>query len=121
MKLARRDFLKRSALGIGGMLVGARLGAMEPGASEKAAPKFFDPFERVPLGKSGLKVSRVCMGTGTSGIRQESNQTRLGRENLHRLLRDAYENGIRTFDLADQYGSHPYLGPAMQGVPRDNY
>jgi 1-deoxyxylulose-5-phosphate synthase len=126
MKIQRREFLKRSAIGLGGMFVGARLGAAAEisnstttGAS--SIPKYFDPFERVTLGKTGLKVSRLCMGTGTSGVQQQSNQTRLGRDNLNRLLRDALERGVRTFDCADQYGSHPYLASAMKDVPREKY
>lgn len=125
MNIQRREFLKWSAIGLGGMLVGARLGAIETVNSTPSAAspftKYFDPFERVSLGKTGLKVSRLCMGTGTSGVQQQSNQTRLGRDNLNRLLRDAMERGIRTFDCADQYGSHPYLASAMKGVPRDKY
>src|SRR5438067_1625144 len=121
MQLKRREFLKRSAIGGVGMLVGARLGAIEIDKTpDKKPARRFDPFERVTLGKSGLKVSRVCMGTGTSGIQQQSNQTRLGEDHFRRLLRDAYERGVRTFDLADQYGTHPYLIPALDGVPRDN-
>ena len=125
MKIQRREFLKRSAIGLGGMFVGARLGAIEvasPAASSASSfPKYFDPFERITLGKTGLKVSRLTMGTGTSGVQQQSNQTRLGRDNLNRLLRDALERGIRTFDCADQYGSHPYLATAMKDVPREKY
>jgi aryl-alcohol dehydrogenase-like predicted oxidoreductase len=125
MKIQRREFLKRSAIGLGGMLVGARLGAIEassPATSgANSIPKYFDPFERVTLGKTGLKVSRLCMGTGTSGVQHQSNQTRLGRDNLNRLLRDALDRGIRTFDCADQYGSHPYLAAAMKNVPREKY
>jgi myo-inositol catabolism protein IolS len=116
MQIGRREFLKRSALGVGGVLVGAHLGAVETSQSS-----YFDPFERVTLGNSGLTVSRVCMGTGTHGVAHESNQTRLGRANFQRLLREAYERGIRTFDLADQYGTHSYLMPALEGVPRDNF
>lgn len=125
MKIQRREFLKRSAIGLGGMLVGTQLRALDVSnptpAPSITSPKYFDPFERVTLGKTGLKVSRLCMGTGTSGVRQQSNQTRLGREYLTRLLRDALERGVRTFDCADQYGSHPYLAAAMKDVPRDKY
>jgi aryl-alcohol dehydrogenase-like predicted oxidoreductase len=125
MKIQRREFLKRSAIGLGGMLVGARLGAVEVSGQTRAGasslPKYFDPFERVILGKTGLKVSRLCMGTGTSGVQHQSNQTRLGRDNLNRLLREALDRGIRTFDCADQYGSHPYLAAAMKDVPREKY
>ena len=114
--LQRREFLKKSALGVGGLLVGAPLGA-----AEKVPPQCFDPYELVPLGKSGLKFSRVCMGTGMRGGNRQSNQTRLGREPFQKLLRDAYERGVRTYDLADLYGSHSYLPPALAGLPRDKY
>lgn len=123
MKILRRDFLRRSAIGLSGMFFGTRLRAIEASSPTptSANTKYFDPFERVTLGKSGLKFSRLCMGTGTSGGRNRSDQTRLGRDNLNRLLRDALERGIRTFDCADQYGSHSYLAEAMKDVPRDKY
>jgi len=55
------------------------------------------------------------------GGQRQSNQTRLGRENFQRLLRDAHDRGVRTFDLADLYGSHTYLPTAMDGLARDQY
>jgi aryl-alcohol dehydrogenase-like predicted oxidoreductase len=125
MKIVRREFLKRSALGVGGMLLGSRMASADtpaaPTAQSGAIPTYFDPFEKVALGKSGLKPSRVCMGTGTHGVAQQSNQTRLGSDNFDQLLRDAYERGVRTFDSADQYGTHPYIARAFKDVPRDSY
>jgi aryl-alcohol dehydrogenase-like predicted oxidoreductase len=116
MKILRREFLKKSALGVGGVLVGAQL------AQAKAPPeKYFDPFALVPLGKTGLKCSRVCMGTGMRGGKRQSNQTRKGRDPFQRLLRDAYERGVRTYDLADLYGTHSYVTPALEGIPREKY
>ena len=38
-----------------------------------------------------------------------------------KLLRDAYDRGVRTYDLADLYGSHTYLPPALAGLSRDSY
>ncbi len=61
------------------------------------------------------------MGTGSHGWQRQSNQTREGRNGFQKLLRDAHKRGIRTFDLADLYGSHTYLPPAMASVPRDQY
>jgi len=116
MKIKRREFLKRSAAGVGGMFLAT-------GLAESAKPEAvkFDPYETVPLGKSKLKVSRVCMGTGSKGGHRESNQTRLGKENLEALIKGAYERGVRLFDLADLYGSHPYLIPALKDIPRSDY
>jgi aryl-alcohol dehydrogenase-like predicted oxidoreductase len=116
MKIQRREFLKKTALGVGGALVGAPLGA-----ADSASAKTFDPYALVPLGKTDLKFSRVCMGTGMRGGQRSSNQTRKGREFFQRLLRDGYERGIRTYDLADLYGTHTYLPPALAGIPRDEY
>jgi len=70
----------------------------------------------VPLGKTGLKVSRIGMGTGMSGSNRESNQTRLGKEKFTALLKEGYARGVRMFDMADLYGSMPYVGPALKDV-----
>jgi aryl-alcohol dehydrogenase-like predicted oxidoreductase len=87
----------------------------------ESKPACFDPYETVSLGKTGIKVSRFCMGTGVHGGNRESNHTRMGKEKLEALLHGAYDRGVRLFDLADLYGTHPYLLPAMKGIPRDNY
>jgi aryl-alcohol dehydrogenase-like predicted oxidoreductase len=115
MKIKRREFFKQSALGVGGMLVSTKL------ARADAPTKYFEPYEKVPLGKTKLEWSRVCMGTGVRGGNRESNQTRMGKENFEALLRGAHERGVRVFDLADLYGTHPYVLPALKGIPRDNY
>jgi aryl-alcohol dehydrogenase-like predicted oxidoreductase len=116
MRIKRREFLKRSAIGVGGLIVGR---ASSPATESK--PTFFDPYEPVALGRSGLKVSRFCLGTGAHGSNRQSNQTRLGKEKFESLINGAYDRGVRLFDLADLYGTHPYLLPALKTVPRDKY
>ncbi|MGA3285595.1 MAG: aldo/keto reductase [Verrucomicrobiota bacterium] len=116
MKIPRREFIGKSALVVGGLMLGTALPSLA--ASEAAN---FDPYEIVPLGKPGLKVSRVCIGTGSNGFFRSSNQTRLGRNSFEALLRGAYDRGIRMFDLADAYGSHSYLIPALKGIPRRDF
>jgi len=116
MNIPRREFLKRSAVGVSGLITGL---AASHGADTK--PTHFDPFEPVKLGKSGLKVSRFCMGTGVHGGNRESNQTRMGKEKFTALIQGAHERGVGLFDLADLYGTHPFLIPALQGIPRDRY
>ena len=116
MKIKRREFLKRSALSVSGMLVTANFARPAESKSIK-----FDPYEAVPLGKSKLKVSRVVLGTGVKGGNRQSNQTRMGKEKFEGLIRGAYERGVRWFDLADLYGTHPYLIPALKQIPRADY
>ncbi|MGH2369404.1 MAG: aldo/keto reductase, partial [Chloroflexota bacterium] len=77
-------------------------------------------MQRVTLGKTGIEVSRLCIGTGTSGWSGHSNQTRLGFDRLVHLLRYAYDRGITFWDSADQYGSHPHVREALKQVGRQN-
>src|SRR5262249_47419947 len=37
------------------------------------------------------------------------------------LFRDAYERGVRVFDLADLYGTHPFVMPALKKMPRKDF
>jgi len=78
-----------------------------------------DPLQIVTLGNSGLKTTLIGLGTGFSGYNRSSSITRAG--NAESLIRSAYEKGIRFFDCADSYGTHPYVAAALKGIPRENY
>jgi len=117
MKIPRREFIRQSALGIGGVIAGTQI-ARSADATTNAK---YDGYEKVTLGKTNLKFSRFCMGTGVRGGNRQSNHTRMGKEKCEALLKGGYERGVRWFDLADLYGTHPFLIPALQGLPRDNY
>ena len=73
----------------------------------------------IELGHTGLRVSRLCIGTGTHGWARHSEQTALGLEGLVSLLREAFELGVNFWDTADQYGSHPHIAEALKQVSRD--
>ena len=77
-------------------------------------------MEIVALGKTGLDVSRLSIGTGSNGWNGRSNQTDLGLEGLRDLLLFAHENGVTFWDSADQYGSHPHIKEALKHVPRES-
>ncbi|MFT5090790.1 MAG: aryl-alcohol dehydrogenase-like predicted oxidoreductase [Candidatus Latescibacterota bacterium] len=77
-------------------------------------------LEKVELGLSGLSVSPLCFGTGTNGYNNRSNQSDLGLERLSDLLCYAYDRGIRFWDTADGYGTHPHIAHAHQRVGREN-
>lgn len=114
MKTTRREFLSRTALGVGTALLAPRLLAETP-----PAPKFFNPYETVPVGRTKLKFSRVVLGTGMRGGNRQSNHTRLGKDKFEALIRETNDRGVNTFDLADLYGTHPYVIPALRGIARD--
>ncbi len=111
----RREFLQATA-------ATAALAAL-PG-SALAAPRASlpkSPTDLVTLGKTGIKVSLIGMGTGSHGSGQASNQTKLGIPGFTKLVRHALDRGVTLFDVADQYGSHVYLREALKGVPREKY
>ena len=79
----------------------------------------FSASDTVTIGKTGIKTSRLAMGTGTVGSGHHSNQTALGVAGLSALLLNGYDHGLRFFDAADSYGSHPHVAEALKHVPRD--
>ena len=84
-----------------------------------ALPLKFAATDTVSLGKTGIQTSRLAMGTGTVGSGGHSHQTALGVNGLSELLQNGYGNGLRFFDSADSYGSHPHVADALKHVPRD--
>ncbi len=113
--ITRRQFVTRVSVGAGGLILTDKLLSMPAGASVFPV----DPFLIIDLGKSGLKVPLLGMGTGYSGYNRSSNITRAG--NARTLIRQAYDKGIRFFDCADSYGTHPYVAEALKDVPRASY
>ena len=105
----RRDFLKTGAA-VGALTLSGRLPLL---AERRRATDF------VTLGRSGVKVTRLAFGTGSfSGQVQRT----LGQDGFTRLVRHAYDRGIRFFETAESYGDmHKMLGIALQGIPRDSY
>ena len=115
-KLTRRQFVKTTiAAGAGTVLLGKTAFAL-PG---KSIMFNADPFQTVTLGKTGIKTTLLGMGTGFSGYNRSSNITRAGV--AESIIHNAYEKGIRFFDCADSYGTHPFTASALKGVPRENY
>ena len=55
------------------------------------------------------------------GGQRASNHTRMGKQAFETLIRESFDRGTRLFDLADLYGTHPYVIPALKGIARDRY
>ena len=116
--MLRRDFLHRSSHAAAGALfashsIARRLAAIPPLSQKFAAS------DTVTLGRTGIQTSRLAMGTGTIGTGHHSHQTALGIDGLSRLLLNGYhENGLRFFDAADSYGSHPHVAAALKQLDR---
>ncbi len=110
----RRHFLKTSLAGAGALVY-------TPSWSWAESQTKFSASDRVQLGKTGIIGSRLAMGTGMRGGRRESDHTRLGQKKFTELVRHGFDNGLNFFDMADLYGSHPFMKNALAGIPRDQY
>jgi aryl-alcohol dehydrogenase-like predicted oxidoreductase len=106
---SRRNFLK----------TGLAAGVLAGTASLPVRAARGTATDWVTLGKSGVKVTRLALGTGTmSGQVQRD----MGQEGFTRLVRYAYDHGIRFYETSETYGEmHKMLGIALKGVPRDSY
>jgi len=105
-RCSRRNFLRA------GLAAGIAGGLPLRAVSRKAT-------DWVTLGRSGVKVTRLALGTGTISGRV---QRELGQQEFTRLVRHAYDRGIRFFETSETYdGMHEMLGIALKGIPRDSY
>jgi aryl-alcohol dehydrogenase-like predicted oxidoreductase len=76
--------------------------------------------DRVVLGKTGIKLSRLAMGGGTHGVRHTSVQARIGVYGFADMLEHAYDQGVNFFETADQYGTHEHMREGMRRVGKNN-
>jgi len=112
--MKRRDFLKHTVVSAGAIT----LSPLNKIFAQEIKKKYANDI--VTLGNTGIKVSRLAMGTGTHGFNHRSNQSdELGIKGLADLLYAAYEQGINFWDSADQYGTHPHLKEALKRIPRE--
>ncbi|MCD6394808.1 MAG: aldo/keto reductase, partial [Planctomycetes bacterium] len=102
--ITRRRFLHGSATLAGSLLLStAVLGA--------APKRILTAIDQMKLGKTGLKLSRLGMGTGSIG---GSIQRALGQEGFTKLIRHGYDQGITYIDTAEAYGTHGMVREAIK-------
>src|SRR5664279_3084015 len=106
--ITRRSFLK-TGMAAGAM---ATIGTLPLVAARRTAT------DTVVLGRSKMEVTRLAFGTGTDG---GAVQAALGQQEFTRLVRYAYDRGIRFFETAEAYVTPGMLGEALKGLPRESY
>ena len=111
-KFTRRQFIQTSVTATGALLLGAGCSAQR--GTTKAVKR--TALDQVTLGRTGIKLSRLGMGTGSN-----SGQTQhdLGQEGFNSLVRYAYDQGITYFDCSQTYRTFEWLGSAVKGLPRE--
>jgi len=114
----RREFIQHAACAAGAVWLHSPA-VMRRISALPALARKFSASDTVTLGKAGIQTSRLAMGTGTVGSGHHSRQTALGVKGLSDLLLNGYDHGLRFFDSADSYGSHPHVAEALKHVPRD--
>jgi len=112
--ISRRKFISTISAGTGSLLLANT-------ASAAFTRPNTNPFQTISLGNTGIKTSLIGMGTGYNGGNRECNMTRAGKEKGIALIQHAYDRGIRMFDGADLYGTHPFIAEALKSKPREDY
>jgi 1-deoxyxylulose-5-phosphate synthase len=107
----RRQFLQSSAGATGALLLGP--GALTRG---RAAAAKRTATDQVTLGQTGIRLSRLGMGTGSASGQIQHD---LGREGFNSLIKYAYDQGITYFDCSQTYRTFEWLGGAIKGLPRE--
>ncbi len=111
--ISRRKFLSTLSASTGSIMLAS--------TAFGSTLKNTDPFQKITLGKTGIKTSLIGFGTGYSGGNRSCNMTRAGKEKGVALLRYAWDRGIRMYDGADLYGTHPFIAEALKDKSREDY
>jgi predicted aldo/keto reductase-like oxidoreductase len=110
--LSRRQFLQRSLTAAGALALGSS--GLMPALCASAAKR--TAVDQVTLGGTGIKLSRLGMGTGSANGHI---QTGLGHEGFNSLVKYAYDQGITYFDCAQAYATFEWMAGAIKGLPRE--
>ena len=79
-------------------------------------------MEYVQLGKSDLKVSKICLGCMSFGQVTEKRQWVLNQEETDAMIKKALDLGINFFDTANTYGdcsSETFIGNSFKKFVKD--
>ena len=110
-QISRRHFLQAGLLGAAAVSSGF--------SSVSFAGIQNSKIDAVKLGKTGLVVPRLALGTGTHGGNQLSDATRMGLDKWVKIARYAHERGMTFYDAADLYGSHQNVKEILKEIPRE--
>ncbi|HEY3914755.1 MAG TPA: aldo/keto reductase, partial [Verrucomicrobiae bacterium] len=106
--ISRRSFLARSAAG---SLLLSQRGLLNAAELPKRTAA-----DQVPLGNTGIRLSRLGFGTGSnSGHTQRD----MGKDEFIKLIHYAYDQGITYFDCAQAYATFDWMADAIKGLPRE--
>lgn len=109
-QITRRQFIRTSTV-----LASTALLSPWSAHSSRAVTAKRTAVDQVTLGKTGVKLSRLGLGTGSNnGV----DQTALGKEQFIRLIHYAYDQGITYIDTAQAYQTFEWIRDAIKDLPR---
>jgi len=111
-RINRREFLCNSLAATSAVVLGG--GTLLTASAKTPAKR--TAIDQVPLGQTGIKISRLGMGTGSNSGQIQHN---LGKEGFNSLVKYAYDQGITYFDCSQTYKTFEWLGGAVKGLPRE--
>ena len=108
----RRHFIQNSITATGALMLGggSLLRARAASSAKRTA------VDQMTLGETGIKLSRLGMGTGSNSGQIQRD---LGQEGFNSLVKYAYDQGITYFDCSLTYRTFDWLGGAIKGLPRE--
>lgn len=111
-QLTRRQFIRNSAVAVAGTALLSQWGV----SNAFAAATKRTATDQVTLGKTGIRLSRLGIGTG---VNSGHDQVGAGKDAFIKLVRHAYDSGITYIDTAERYETFPWIGAAIKGLPRE--
>jgi len=111
-RISRRSFLA------GTTAAGAALLSGRYSFARESASKITSGTDLVTLGGTDIKTSVLGLGTGTRGGREQRD---LGQDGFTKMVRYAYDRGVRYIDTADMYKTHTFVRDAVKGLPREEF
>ena len=114
-RFTRRQFIQSSTTALAGAALFPQLALAD--TPPAAAPVTLrTATDQVTLGKTGIKLSRLGIGTGSAN---GSAQTAAGKAGFTNLIHYAYDRGITYIDTAQAYQTFDWIGGAIKGLPRE--
>jgi 1-deoxyxylulose-5-phosphate synthase len=118
--LSRRQFLEHMTLAAGAVVLATTPACQQVASTEAPTPVLAaakrTASDLVPLGNTGLKISRLGIGLGSSNGQVQATG---GQERFNAFVKHAFDQGITSFDTAGNYVTLRMMGPAIKGLPRE--
>lgn len=114
-QMDRRAFLQKSTA-VAGAGMTAPLWAKDVPQTRPASRGPRQVTDEIALAKTGIKPSRLSIGTGTMG---GSEQKRQGIDGMVKLFRYGLDHGVTWWDTADMYRTHPHVAATLKEIKRD--